>query len=91
MATSPKQTTIRIDRVTAAALERKAAARGLSLQAYLQAIAGNGAEAHVDRQNATAAAEDFDRTLDEFFLQNPRKLPPLPADFSRVDLYPDHD
>jgi hypothetical protein len=37
------------------------------------------------------AAEEFDRLLDEFFAANPEKLPALPADFSRADIYSDHD
>jgi hypothetical protein len=37
------------------------------------------------------AAEDFDLLLDEFFAANPEKLPALPADFSRADIYSDHD
>jgi alpha-galactosidase/6-phospho-beta-glucosidase family protein len=37
------------------------------------------------------ATEDFDRLLDEFFAANPEKLPALPADFSRADIYSDHD
>ena len=33
----------------------------------------------------------FDRALDEFFAANPEKLPALPSDFSRDDIYADHD
>lgn len=36
-------------------------------------------------------AEDFDQALDEFFAANPERLPALPTDFSRADIYADHD
>ena len=34
---------------------------------------------------------DFERALDEFFVENPERVPGLPVDFSRADNYSDHD
>jgi hypothetical protein len=37
------------------------------------------------------SAADFDQALDDVFAVNPEVVPPLPADFSRTDIYSDHD
>jgi len=42
-------------------------------------------------ESPVAAAGDIDTVLDEFFAANPEPLPALPADFSREDIYSDHD
>jgi hypothetical protein len=34
---------------------------------------------------------EFKRLMKDFFAANPESLPPLPADFSRADIYSDHD
>ena len=94
MGKSSEQTTIAIDRTTVAALEAQAAAKGLSLQAYLRVIAGNGIGHDTGAgppQPSAAVVAEFDEVLDEFFKQNPRTLPPLPPAFSRADVYDDRD
>jgi hypothetical protein len=40
---------------------------------------------------SSSVTGDFDAVLDEFFTANPEPLPSLPADFSREDIYLDHD
>jgi hypothetical protein len=90
MSTSAEWTTVRIDRETAAALEARAAARGLSLETYLRVIAGcvGGGAA---RPYPGAAADEFDKAMDKYFRQHPGKLPPLPWHFTRPDVYHDRD
>jgi predicted DNA-binding protein len=44
-----------------------------------------------DPRSEIAATEDLDAALDQFFTENPEVLPSLPADFSRADIYLDHD
>lgn len=34
---------------------------------------------------------EFDRALDDFFAANPEKLPAMPSNFYRDDIYADHD
>jgi hypothetical protein len=70
------------------ALKSQAEARGLSLEQYLllfaeagDATSGNGAD---------LSPEGFDQLLDELSEGLP-PLPPLPADFSRRDIYSEHD
>ena len=82
-----RRTSILIDQETAEALQARARALGLSLDVFLRQIAGTGGAA----DSAQLSGEDFEKALDEFFLRNPRRLPPLPADFSRADIYSDHD
>jgi hypothetical protein len=65
--------------------------QGLSLEAYLRRLAEQKAEGNGETP-ATAQPltdEEFERSLDE--LARGSTLPPLPADFSRADIYSDHD
>ncbi len=80
-------TTILIDQDTAEALQARARALGLSLDVFLRQMAGMGGA----EESAQLSGDDFERALDEFFARNPRRLPPLPAGFSRADIYSDHD
>jgi hypothetical protein len=80
--------TIELDENTARMLDTlrtKASARQMPLHTYLQWLlhAGDTPGASVDLSVA-----DFDRLLDE--LSSPA-LPTLPADFSRRDIYAEHD
>jgi hypothetical protein len=67
----------------AAALTTQASLRGFSLEEYLSQLA-NGAIVSVAPQ---LSADELDQQLDELSLD----VPPLPADFSRADIYLDHD
>jgi hypothetical protein len=72
-------------------LREKASRRELTLESYLEQLAEREAEADTpptDQQRPLTDAE-FDRLLDELSA-GPRQ-PHLPADFSRADIYFDHD
>jgi hypothetical protein len=70
------------DRVVAA-LSAKAAARGLTIDAYLEAIALSGPT----RSATHISPDDLDRLLDE-----EATVGPSPAGtFTRAELYRDHD
>ncbi|MGH8070245.1 MAG: hypothetical protein ACRERE_34395 [Candidatus Entotheonellia bacterium] len=68
-------------------LAKKAQAAGLSLDAYLNALLGllneGTALAEMSEAEFEAFIEDFSKGSEHF--------PPLPPDFSRVDIYTDHD
>jgi hypothetical protein len=68
-------------------LAEKAQAEGLSLDAYLNTLLGL-------LNDGTALSElseaEFEAVLDEFS-RGSEHLPPLPPDFSRADIYSDHD
>jgi hypothetical protein len=72
---------------TIARLTQKAQAEGLSLDAYLNVLLGLLNE-------GTALAEmtevEFEAFLEDFS-KGSEHLPPLPPDFSRTDIYTDHD
>jgi hypothetical protein len=70
--------TIQVSDETARALTRQAAAAGLSLEDYLRTLA---------QAPGAAAGDDFDAELDKVALPGPT----LPADFSRADIYGEHD
>ena len=72
---------------TAALLAAQAQAQGLSIDAYLQTLLG------MPRQHQTLATlsdEEFEALMEEF-AQGTAHLPALPADFSRKDIYFNHD
>jgi hypothetical protein len=72
---------------TIARLAQKAQAEGLSLDAYLNVLLGllneGTALAEISEAEFEAFIEDFSKGSEYF--------PPLPPDFSRVDIYTDHD
>lgn len=72
-----------LDDTIARALSAKAAAQGLSIQAYLEAIAASGQASPV----AAMSPEDFDRFLDAEATHGPSPA----GSFSRAELYSDHD
>jgi hypothetical protein len=43
------------------------------------------------RAEGNQSAAEFDRVLEEFFAVNTDVVSPLPAEFSRADIYTDHD
>jgi hypothetical protein len=68
-------------------LAEKAQAAGLSLDGYLNTLLGllNDGTALSDLSD-----EEFEAVLEEFS-RGSEHLPPLPPDFSRDDIYSDHD
>ena len=75
---------IEIEERTAAALRAQADARELSLEAFLQRIAE--ATSPINRTLTLPLAE-FDKTIDELATESIV----LPSNFSRADIYADHD
>jgi hypothetical protein len=68
-------------------LAKKAQEEGLSLDTYLNVLLG-----HLNEGTALAemSEAEFD-VLIEDFSKGSERFPPLPSDFSRVDIYTDHD
>ncbi len=81
---------LRMDPNTLKALRAQAKARGVSLKTYLQRLA-TGAGKGKATVKRTQSGEEFEKMLDKFFAEHPEALPALPADFSRADIYHDHD
>jgi hypothetical protein len=89
-------TTVTLDDKTAEALDmlrQQAAARGVSLDRYLADLAVNGERtfekaATQSPHNLTPA--EFRQWLTDVSAGMP-PLPAIPADFSRADIYDDHD
>lgn len=67
-------------------LRAQAAARRMSLVAYLEQFV----EPAQQPTSAIASVEELDRVLDEL-AAGPVSAPSLPADFSRADIYADHN
>ncbi len=68
-------------------LAQNAQAEGLSLDAYLNALLGllNEGPALAEMTEA-----EFDAFIEDFS-EGSAHFPPLPPDFSRADIYTDHD
>jgi hypothetical protein len=73
---------IQLDDATVQGLRAIALANGASLEDYLR-----GLVAHQVVQGNEISLEEFDRELDALTFSGPC----LPADFSRADIYLDHD
>jgi hypothetical protein len=73
---------IQLDDATAQGLRAIAAANGLSLEDYLRTLA-----VAQQSQSTPLSADELDRQLDQLTFSGPS----LPADFSRADIYADHD
>jgi len=74
---------IEVDIETAQRLAAQAAARGVSAGEYLRSIV----PAVVTGGNGDVSIDDLEVELEQLTL----KLPTLPDDFSRADIYDDHD
>jgi len=75
-----------------ARLREQAAAAGKDVSTLVrEAVEEKLAATNGAKIQPVPSADDFDKALDEFFAENPEKLPSLPADFSREDIYSDHD
>ena len=66
----------------------EASRQGVGTSEYVSKLIQDRIE---DLSKRPSAAGDIDAVLDEFFAANPEPLPSLPADFSREDIYSDHD
>lgn len=73
---------IQLQDSVAAALSARANEKGLSLEAFLTLIAAKS-----EQPKQPINFDDWERELDELSFD----APPLPADFSRADIYLDHD
>jgi hypothetical protein len=75
-------------------LRERAAESDQTLEGYVQQLiereTGQTGETAAAEQEPPLSDEEFDRLLDELSEGLP-SLPPLPADFSRADIYADHD
>jgi hypothetical protein len=78
---------IEVSPETAQLLAARAAERRLALDAYLHTLAAADATPAVNAQSELA---EFDRDMDALAAGLP-ELPVLPPDFSRLDLYAEHD
>lgn len=83
--------TVTLSLDVAGLLEAKARRNGTTLAEYLAALAQQDAQSKVLSQAMPTeiSPEEFDRLLDD--LSDGPSLPRLPADFSRADIYADHD
>jgi hypothetical protein len=68
-------------------LRAQAQLRGIPLDQYLRELTGNGTPATTPDETSL---DQFDRWLDELS-EGTEGLPDLPPDFSRADIYDDHD
>jgi hypothetical protein len=69
-----------------------AAKNGVAVEDYVQTMLvrkSNGTDESVSPSRQPVSVEEFEQLLDE--LSEPASLPELPADFSRADIYSDHD
>lgn len=74
---------VQLQESVAAALVAQASVRGLSLEEYLAGLVRSDEVA----APPALSAEEVQRQFESLSLD----VPPLPADFSRADIYLDHD
>lgn len=79
--------TIEVDRETAEVLKMKAEALRLPLDVYLRTLAERDVSVV---QAPKPTLEEFDRDMDQL-ASGLDGLPILPRDFSRADIYAEHD
>lgn len=85
MGGNDRKASIEIDADTADALRARAAALGVPLDAYLRQLVSQ----HIPTDPIPMDSDGFDRWLDE--LSAGVVSGSLPVDFSRSDIYSDHD
>ena len=75
---------------TAETIRAEARARGLSVDEYLKSLLpqANGDDGSVDESKMSL--REIDQLLEEL-AEGSENLAPLPPDFSREDIYSDHD
>ena len=72
-------------------LRKQAAERGISFSRYLEILANNNESILASgRSPHKLSIAEFSNWLEDLSKGMP-DVPPLPADFSRADLYDDHD
>lgn len=81
-------TTLYIDDRIAEALKAHARASGLSLEAYLEAIAQMP---HAMVSTSAGDVREFDLALEELFAKDTHPLPAVSLPYSRREIYTDHD
>jgi len=69
-------------------LQDQSRQRGLAPAEYAKQLLQEQLVVH---NAANVTSVDFERALNDFFDANPEKVPGLPPDFSREDIYVDHD
>jgi hypothetical protein len=79
--------TLHLPRETEEKLRELALHRGQTLEAYLEQLAEQATR--VAPASGVVSDEEFERLLEE--LPEGLSLPRLPADFSRADIYTEHD
>ena len=82
---------IPISEDTEARLRERARAAGKDVTQFVADLVERAAGTTAPAANGKLSADEFDAVLDEFFRENPEPVPALPADFSRADVYVDHD
>jgi hypothetical protein len=80
--------TIQIEKTLADMLLTQAKASGLSLNDYLQALLPNGKQSQPSQSSVGLA--DIDSILDQLS-EVDKPIHSLPQNFSRADIYADHD
>jgi hypothetical protein len=80
-------TTIEVSPEIAEILKAKAMARQLPVDNYLRTLLENDI---ANGTHSSASLEEFEHNLDEL-ARGTEHLPILPDDFSRADIYADHD
>ena len=84
--------TIALTAETEAKLRERSAATGKDVTALVrEAIEEKFSPVGEVGEDGQLSPEELDRVFDEFFAANPEKMPSLPVDFSRADIYEDHD
>ena len=85
---------VRLSEAARAKLAAQAKQEGCPLDEYASQQLEHAAVTKPVDSGAVSAASDaaqFDQILDDFFAADPETLPTLPDDFSRRDIYADHD
>jgi hypothetical protein len=84
-------TTLMLDDNLVARLKTRADAEGVGVEQYLARLLEQVPSATLG-EAPLSGADDLDAFLDEFFAQNPEKLPAHDErSYSREDIYFDHD
>jgi hypothetical protein len=77
--------TVPVNPDTEARLRHLAQDAGKDLVAYVSELVEQAAAAPAG--NGTSSAADFDNALEELFAGDTRRLPPVPLEYSRDDIY----
>jgi len=78
---------LRIDEQTAKQLQALAEERGMTIERFLKTLAGQGHDSHHDDSRKGMSSKEVESELKPLLFMGPS----LPSDFSREDIYVDHD